>query len=264
LLRAAGIEVQHGLLAEEAANLNRAFNRWIQTRLPYVTLKAAMTLDGKMATSSGESKWITGEPARRRAMTLRRGVDAILIGVRTVLADDPSLTVRAGVASGARSNVSRQPLRMVLDSRARTPLSAHLLNDPWADRTVIVTTEEAPRRRVAGLAKRVRVITSPELGGRVDLAWLMRLLGEEGVTSLLVEGGGEVHAGFLDSGLAQEVAFFYAPKILGGRQALRAVGGVGAQGPASALLLEEVRWRRTGQDLLLNARIQGPTARPRA
>lgn len=258
ILRAAGIEVQGGLLSAEATELNCAFNHWIQTRLPYVTLKAAMTLDGKVATASGESKWITGEPARREAMRLRRGADAILVGIQTVLADNPSLTVRSGAGLAAGRKGARQPLRVVLDSAGRTPLCSKLTTDQWADRTLIVTTAKASRRRVEALAKKVRVVTAPDRDGRVDLLWLLRLLGGEQVTSLLVEGGGEVHAGFLAHGLVQEVALFYAPKVLGGRLARRAVAGEGATEWGEVHRLTSPRWRRFGQDLLLTAKIENP------
>lgn len=258
ILRAAGIEVQCGLLSAEATELNRAFNHWIQTRLPYVTLKAAMTLDGKVATASGESKWITGELARREAMRLRRGADAILVGIQTVLADDPSLTVRGGAGLAAGREGARQPLRVVLDSSARTPLCSRLTTDPWADRTLIVTTAKASRRRVEALARKVRVVTAPDREGRVDLPWLLRRLGGEQVTSLLVEGGGEVHAGFLADDLAQEVALFYAPKVLGGRLARRVVGGEGATAWSGVHRLTSTRWRSFGPDLLLTAKVAKP------
>jgi diaminohydroxyphosphoribosylaminopyrimidine deaminase/5-amino-6-(5-phosphoribosylamino)uracil reductase len=213
-----------------------------------------MTLDGKIATAAGESKWITGEKARACGMKLRQGADAILVGINTVLADDPSLTVR-----DQRSEVSGQRLlRIVLDARARTPLSAKVASDEQAGLTTIVVSRQAPGRRVAALAKRVRVLVAPDSGGRINLRWLMRKLGAENVTSLLVEGGGEVNASFLEQGLAQRIMFFYAPKILGGRDSRRAVAGEGARGLDEVLNLSDLAWRRLGADLLLTARVVNP------
>jgi diaminohydroxyphosphoribosylaminopyrimidine deaminase/5-amino-6-(5-phosphoribosylamino)uracil reductase len=254
ILRRAGLDVAHGVLAAECERLNEAFNHWIVRRTPFVTVKAAMTLDGKIATAAGESKWITGEKARACGMKLRQGADAILVGINTVLADDPSLTVR-----DQRSEVSGQRLlRIVLDARARTPLSAKVASDEQAGLTTIVVSRQAPGRRVAALAKRVRVLVAPDSGGRINLRWLMRKLGAENVTSLLVEGGGEVNASFLEQGLAQRIMFFYAPKILGGRDSRRAVAGEGARGLDEVLNLSDLAWRRLGADLLLTARVVNP------
>ena len=251
ILRRAGIEVVHGVLAEEAARLNEGFNHWIVHRTPFVTVKAAMTLDGKIATASGESKWITGEKARAEGMRLRAGADAILVGVNTVLADDPGLTVRQGPRSKVQGPWLR---RIVLDSRARTPLSSKVVSDEFAALTTIVVGRGAPAKRVAALAKKVSVVRAPLRGGRIDLRWLLKKLGRENVTSLLVEGGGEANASFLLGGLAHRVVFFYAPKVLGGRDAHKAVAGDGAQSLGDVLNLSEVEWRRVGGDLMMTAR----------
>ena len=253
ILRRSGMEVTHGLLADEARRLNEAFNHWIVHRTPFVTVKAAMTLDGKIATASGESKWITGEKARGEGMRLRAGADAILVGVNTVLADDPSLTVRQAQSSKLKGQRLR---RIVLDSQARTPLESKLINDECASLTTIVVGRGAPAKRVAALARTVNVIRAPLRGGRIDLRWLLKKLGSENVTSLLVEGGGEVNASFLLGGLAHRVVFFYAPKILGGRAARKAVAGEGARRLGDVLNLTEVEWRRVGEDLMMTARIK--------
>ena len=257
-LREAGIAVTHGVLAGDCARLNEAFNHWIVRRTPFVTVKAGMTLDGKIATASGESRWITGEKARACGMKLRQGADAILVGINTVLADDPSLTVRnaRSEVQSPRSKVQGQGLRrIVLDAMGRTPLGANVVSDEWAGLTTIVVSKLAPQRRVAALAKRVRVLVAPASDGKVNLRWLLRRLGSEKVTSLLVEGGGEVNASFLLQGLAQRVRFFYAPRILGGRESRRAVAGEGARSLAESLSLTEVTWRRLGPDWLLSARV---------
>ena len=269
-------------LANECARLNEAFNHWIVHRRPFVTVKAAMTLDGKIATATGESKWITGEAARAHGMKLRQGADAILVGINTILADDPSLTFRTNADS--KGNIehptSNRPSlgsygpagiqhrilrRIILDSMARTPLAAKVVSDEFAALTTIVVSKYAPKNRVAALAKRVNVIVAPATKRRarsdapyqqIDLRWLMRKLGAENVTSLLVEGGGKVNASFLLGGLAQRVSFFYAPKILGGRDSRKAVAGEGARSLAEVVRLRDVEWKRLGPDLLLTARVE--------
>jgi diaminohydroxyphosphoribosylaminopyrimidine deaminase/5-amino-6-(5-phosphoribosylamino)uracil reductase len=255
ILRRAGVLVEQGLLAPECAALNEAFNHWIVRRTPFVTVKAAMTLDGKIATSSGESKWITGEPARAFAMKLRAGADAILVGINTVLADDPALTVRKAQPPQRSPNDNRL-CRVVLDAQARTPLKARVVSDELSKRTLIVVGKQAPQRRIVALSKQARVLVAPSRAGLIDLKWLLKKLGQQDITSLLVEGGGEVNASFLLSRLAQRVAFFYAPKILGGASARKAVAGVGAKSLQEALELSDVRWRTVGKDLLLLARTQ--------
>jgi diaminohydroxyphosphoribosylaminopyrimidine deaminase/5-amino-6-(5-phosphoribosylamino)uracil reductase len=252
-LKRAGIKVVTGVLAAEAVRLNEPFNHWIVRRTPFVIVKAAMSLDGKIATVMGESKWITGEKARAYGMKLRQGADAILAGINTVLADDPSLTVRAGEGRKARGQTPRR--RFILDPRGRTPLDAKVVSDEFRELTTVVVTGRASKARVEALSARVRVWVAPERQGKIDLRWLMKKMGAEYITSLLVEGGGEVNASFLLGGLAQRVAFFYAPKILGGRNAPKGVGGEGITRPAEMIKMGEVEWTRLGPDLLLTARI---------
>jgi diaminohydroxyphosphoribosylaminopyrimidine deaminase / 5-amino-6-(5-phosphoribosylamino)uracil reductase len=255
LLRRAGIQVVSGILEAQATRLNEAFNHWIVHRTPFVTVKAAMSLDAKIATPTGESKWITGEKARSYAMNLRQGADAILVGINTVLADDPALTLRS--VPGFKFAIAglRHPRRIVLDSKARTPLSAKLVHDELASLTTVVVSKEAPPKQVAALRKRVRVEMAPSRGGTIDLRWLTERLGAENVTSLLVEGGGEANASFLSSGLAHRVAFFFAPKIIGGRDARKGVAGAGISDLKDAIDLCEVEYRWLGRDLLMTARV---------
>jgi diaminohydroxyphosphoribosylaminopyrimidine deaminase/5-amino-6-(5-phosphoribosylamino)uracil reductase len=256
-------------LAGTCIKLNEAFNYWIVHRTPFVTVKAAMTLDGKIATASGESKWITGEKARAHGMKLRQGSDAILAGINTILADDPALTARVKV-EGGRWKTAKLIRRIVLDSLARTPVTAKVVNDEFTALTTIVVSKHAPKKRVVALARRVKVLVapiirvgraSPRAGSsgasphQIDLRWLLKKLGAENVTSLLVEGGGEVNASFLLGGFAQRVAFFYAPKILGGRDSRKGVGGDGARSLSEVIRLRDVEWRRFGEDLLLTARV---------
>ncbi|HPY32069.1 MAG TPA: bifunctional diaminohydroxyphosphoribosylaminopyrimidine deaminase/5-amino-6-(5-phosphoribosylamino)uracil reductase RibD [Verrucomicrobiota bacterium] len=259
LLERAGLIVTRDVLAAECGQLNTAFNHWIVQRTPFVTVKAAMTLDGKIATARGESQWITGEPARAYGMELRRDADAILVGINTILADDPRLTWRTPQTATRHPKMLR---RIVLDSQARTPLQARIVSDAQAVLTTIVVSRQAPRKRVAALAQRVRVLVAPlkksvphSFRTALDLRWLLRRLGAENITHLLVEGGGEVNASFLLQRLAHRVAFFYAPKILGGRDARKAVGGEGARTLTEAIRLRDIHWRRLGDDLLLEAAV---------
>lgn len=248
LLRKVGINVLHGVLAEEAAALNPAFNHWIVHRTPLVTVKSAMTLDGKIATAAGQSKWITGADARARGMQLRAESDAVLAGINTILADDPRLTPRI---HGARN-----PRRIILDSLARTPPDSKVVRDRFAGLTTIVVGKSAPPSRIAALARHVNVLKAPSVGPNLNLRWLLKKLGSEGVTSLLVEGGGEVNASFLLGGLAQRVEFFYAPKVLGGRDARKSVAGEGVQRVADMIKLRDVEWRHLGRDLWLRANVE--------
>jgi diaminohydroxyphosphoribosylaminopyrimidine deaminase / 5-amino-6-(5-phosphoribosylamino)uracil reductase len=253
ILGSNGIDVSAGLLAEESCQLNEAFNHWIVHRTPFVTIKAAMTLDGKIATRSGESKWITGEKARAWGMRLRFGVDAILVGVNTILADDPALTFRPD--KGFNWTKSRPLRRIVLDSEARTPLGARVITDVSTAPTTIVATKLASKRRMERLKSKVEVWLAPLRKGRIDIDWVLRRLGAEEVTSILVEGGGEVNASFLFNRCAHRVAFFYAPKIVGGSEARKAVAGEGIRLPSEILNLREIQWRKLGPDLLLTARV---------
>ena len=208
-----------------------------------------MTLDGKIATASGESKWITGEKARAHGMKLRQGSDAILVGINTILADNPSLTFRKRKAESGKRK--QKPLRrIILDSLARTPLTAKVVSDEFAALTTIVVEQSRAEKSRGGsgeksechcrAAKKIEIQNSKS---QIDLRWLLKKLGAENVTSLLVEGGGEVNASFLLGGFAQRVAFFYAPKILGGRDSRKGVAGDGAKNLSEVIQLREVEWR---------------------
>ena len=259
ILQRQGVKLQVGLLAEEATALNEYFNHWITRGTPFVIAKAAMSFDGKIATRTGESRWLTGPKARAWAMHLRLGVDAILVGINTLLADDPALTFRA---PEKRKDFHGSPIkrlrRIVLDTSARTPLKAQVVSDAFAADTIIVATKAAPARRVRELQKRCEVWIAPTRRERIDLRWLLQRLGRRQITSLLVEGGGETIGSFLDLHLVQRIAFFYAPLILGGKDAPKAVGGEGARSIADAARLSDVRWQKLGSDLLLTARISSP------
>jgi diaminohydroxyphosphoribosylaminopyrimidine deaminase/5-amino-6-(5-phosphoribosylamino)uracil reductase len=248
LLQKGGVTVVHGVEEGPATLLNEAFNHWIVQRIPFVIVKAAMTLDGKIATAAGESKWITGEESRAHAMLIRQGVDAILVGINTVLFDDPSLTLRGLTPAPG------QKRRIILDPRGQTPAAAKLVTDEFKSLTTIVTTEKATRAFVAKMSEQVAVVVAPIKDGKIDLRWLLKKLGKENVTSLLVEGGGETNALFLREHLSQRVAFFYAPKILCGREARKGVAGEAYSGTRDKTSLREVEWKQLGEDLFLTAR----------
>lgn len=244
-LRAAGVTVHRGLLAPEAERLNEAYLQHKRTGLPFVTVKLACSLDGKVATRTGQSRWITGPEARTLVHELRDRSDAVMVGVGTVLADDPQLNVRLD-----REGTS-DPLRVVVDSRARTPAEARVLA-PGAPCVVAVTTGAAPDRVQKLVAAGAEVLSLPSDHGQVDLRALLTELGARGVMSLLCEGGPTLAASLLTAGLVNKCLFFYAPKLLGS-EGLSAVGELGLDEVAQAptLRLEEVR--RLGDDLLVTA-----------
>jgi diaminohydroxyphosphoribosylaminopyrimidine deaminase/5-amino-6-(5-phosphoribosylamino)uracil reductase len=244
-LRTAGIEVVLGVREAEARALNRAFFAFVATGRPHVTLKAAMTLDGKIAAWDGTSRWITGEAARAEGHRLRFLADAVVVGIGTVLKDDPALTVRLADAP------AKEPFRVVVDSRLRTPPAARVLAAGDPARTIVAGAAPVPARRAAALGARgVRVLGLPREDRRVDLGALLRELAALGVVAVLVEGGGELAAGLLDAGLVDRVAFFVAPRLLGGRTAPGPVGGVG-RALKEALSVTGLSYRTIGEDLLI-------------
>lgn len=262
-LRAAGLRVRVGALEEEARRLNERFLRFATTGLPFVTLKAGMSLDGRIATRGGESKWITSPQARVEARRLRRRHDAVLIGVGTALADDPGLHAArrvegAGTRSGGRRGV-RAPVRVVLDARLRTPRRSRLF--AAGGEVVIVTLPGAsPARRRRLERAGALVLEVPGRRGRVDLRRALAELGRRGITSVLVEGGSEVLGSALDAGVGDRLALFVAGRILGGRGALPAFGGLGVRWLGEAASLREMTVRPAGPDLLIEGRLAYPGA----
>ena len=247
LLREAGVLVEEGLLAEEAVRLNEIFFHWITKKRPFCLAKYAMSMDGKIATATGESKWISSEASRQQVQVLRHALDGILVGVDTVIADDPALTCR--LPGG------RQPLRIILDSRGRTPVNAHVVAVADA-KTLIATTSDGEKKLQTVLAGRphisVCVLPADDMG-RVSLPDLLTMLGEHSVTSLLVEGGAGVLGSFFAEELIDKVQLFLAPLIIGGKESPGPVGGVG-----SAQLVLAPRFviddcRAVGGDLLITA-----------
>jgi diaminohydroxyphosphoribosylaminopyrimidine deaminase / 5-amino-6-(5-phosphoribosylamino)uracil reductase len=243
LLREAGIEVVVGLMEREARRLNEKYVKFITTGLPFVHLKMAASLDGRIATRTGESKWITGEVARAASQRLRHEYDAILVGIGTVLADDPALTDRT------REPRRRYLVRVLLDSKLRVPFESQLVMsaDRWP--LIVFTMEPVVDERAfpdpALVNYGAEVVTVASRSGRPDLKAVLAELGRRQLTSLLVEGGAEVAASFIEQRLVDKVTFFIAPKIIGGRDALSGIGGSGIAKLNDALELEGgevVRW----------------------
>jgi diaminohydroxyphosphoribosylaminopyrimidine deaminase/5-amino-6-(5-phosphoribosylamino)uracil reductase len=255
-LRAAGVEVdllEPGPLAADARRKNAPFLKLVRRGLPFVTLKWAMTLDGKTATRTGDSRWVSSGPARRLVHEARDRSDAVLVGIRTALADDPELTTRLEESAG------RTALRVVVDARARLPLDSALLRTIAAGPVLVAATEAAPEGRVAALRRAgAEVLICGSGGVGVDLEALLRALvrRERPVTNLLVEGGGRVTAAFLDAGLADRVMVFVAPKIAGGANATTPVEGEGRERMADALAVARVSAREIGPDLLLEGELR--------
>jgi len=247
-LEAAGIAVTVGVCEAEARKLNEVFIKYTTTRCPFVTLKSAITLDGKIATRTGASQWITGELARQEGHRLRHAADAILVGIGTVLQDDPQLTTRLPDQQGAN------PLRVIVDSTLRVPLQAQVTDVASDRRTLIVTTARAPVAHSEALRTRgVEVVCLPAYDdGRVDLEALCRYLGERGVASVLVEGGATLSATLLRRRLVDKVLLFVAPKIIGG-DGISMVGPCGVETMEQVIHLRDVVSQCLGNDVLLEA-----------
>ncbi|WP_346354536.1 bifunctional diaminohydroxyphosphoribosylaminopyrimidine deaminase/5-amino-6-(5-phosphoribosylamino)uracil reductase RibD [Azotosporobacter soli] len=245
-LRQAGIEVVEGVLAAEAARQNIVFLKWISTGLPFVSLKTAMSLDGKVAAKTGHSQWITGSAARERVHHLRDCHDAILTGIGTVLKDDPQLTTR--LPQGGKN-----PLRVIVDSHAQTPLTAKVVCDDLAQ-TIIAVTEAAPPERIEALRQAgVEVwLIKADTAGRIDLRALLQQLGKAQISSLLLEGGSRLNASFWADNLVDRVYWFIAPKVIGGDAAPGPIGGVGLERVPDMAELEEVEIEKIADDILIS------------
>jgi diaminohydroxyphosphoribosylaminopyrimidine deaminase/5-amino-6-(5-phosphoribosylamino)uracil reductase len=245
-LRSKGIEVVAGVLEKECRKLNEVFVKWITTGMPFVILKAAASLDGRIATRTGDSKWISNERSRQTVHHLRSHVDAVLVGINTVVMDDPLLTVRL------RKGKINDPLRIVLDPRLRIPLKAKILEDP--SQTLIVTGAGASIRKKNNLeSKGVEIISLPEQGGRISIREMLSVLGRRGLSSLLVEGGAEVHGSFLMEKQLDKLVLFIAPLLIGGRQAKGMVGGGGITRISEALRFKEMKVKSLKGDIFVEA-----------
>jgi len=249
-LKRAGLDVEVGILEKECRRLNEAFCKYITKKEPFVILKVAATLDGKIATREGDSKWISGETSRRFVHRMRNQVDGVVVGIGTVLKDDPQLT--------ARIKKGRDPYRVILDSELRIPEEAKVIgNAPW--KTIIATTELSDKDKIERLEKKgVRVLIIDSKNGRVDLKTCLSKLGGIGMMSLLVEGGSQVNGSFLDEGLIDKILLFLSPKLIGDREALGIFGGSRKATLQEAIPLNELRVRRMGEDILIEGYVERP------
>jgi diaminohydroxyphosphoribosylaminopyrimidine deaminase/5-amino-6-(5-phosphoribosylamino)uracil reductase len=244
-LRRAGVEVVAGVLAEECDALNRPFFKWMKTRMPFVSLKAAITLDGKLASATGDSRWVTGEAARLRVHELRNRADAILVGAGTVEKDDPQLTTRIPGGKNA--------VRVIVDSTLRLSPRSKVFRDTDAARTIVATLQRADSPKAKRLAELgVEVWNVPARRDGVDLQSLLRQLGEAGLLHVFVEGGAEIFSSFLKEKLADELLLFIAPKIIGA-SGISWAGELGVQQMAKALKLQTTQVERVGEDILVTA-----------
>ena len=256
-LRAAGVKVQVGLLGGEAVRLNEIYCTNMTTGLPQVTLKIGMSLDGKTATRTGEARWITGEASRRRVHEMRDAVDAVLVGIGTILADDPDLTTRLPGTD------CRHPDRVVIDSHLRIPSRARVLAHRNRGRTILVAGPHAAESRVRELRElgaEVIVVDGGER--RVDLRLVVERLFALGITSVLIEGGSEIAASSLEAGIVDKLVFFIAPLLIGGREAPPVIGGRGVGPLAEALRLRDVRWDAVGEDIMVEGYVREPACSP--
>ena len=248
-LQRAGIKIYLGEHEEEAKEINEAYTKFITTGIPFVTAKFAVSLDGKIATRKGDSRWISGREARKYVHCLRYTSDAIMAGVNTVLADDPHLTTRC---SGGRGGTARkQPLRVIVDGEGRTPLTARIFNEPG--RTLLALGKAAtPEEKAAFAQAGAEILELPTAEVLVDLGKLLEALGEREITSVLVEGGGILLGSLFDRGLVDKVIAFIAPIILGGVEAKTAVAGRGVDKVAESFRLERVSVEKLGDDLMVS------------
>lgn len=248
ILREHGIEVIEGVLKAECDALNAVFFHFIRTGMPYVVMKYAMTMDGKIATRTGASQWITGEMARKRVHQDRHRHSAIMVGVGTVLADDPMLTCR--IPGG------KDPIRIVCDTRLRTPLNAKVVTTASTVRTILATACPDVLRQKPYLDVGCEIVTVPEKDGHLDLMQLMKALGQSGIDSVLLEGGGTLNWSALECGIVKKVQAYIAPKLFGGMEARSPVGGAGIALPGEAVQLTQPKISKMGEDILLESEVQ--------
>jgi len=253
-LKKAGIKVETGILTEEAKKLNEVYLKFITTKKPFVTLKAAMSIDGKIATKTGDSKWITSKDTRDFSHRLRFQYDAILVGIGTVLKDNPyldytptqTLPHKWGGRKGGGS--IKRFTKIIIDSSAKLPLNAHLFKN---SRVILATTKMAPLNKLKKLEKKGVEILVLEKNKKVDLLKLMEELGKREISNLLIEGGGAINESALRLGIVDKVYFFISPKIIGGKNAKTPVEGEGIENLKEAILLKETRCQRIGEDFLV-------------
>ncbi|MFH1117099.1 MAG: bifunctional diaminohydroxyphosphoribosylaminopyrimidine deaminase/5-amino-6-(5-phosphoribosylamino)uracil reductase RibD [Pseudomonadota bacterium] len=257
-LRAAGIEVIGGVNEDSCRRLIEVYLTNIGSRRPFVFLKLAMSLDGRIATRTGHSQWISSEESRAKVHRLRDRVSAVMVGIGTVLADDPSLTTRLAGRKG------RDPIRVVADSNLRTPLNAKIFNPSSASQVIIGTRKSPPSDFRSKLERNGAKIVETSGKSRVDIADLLSQLYHSGITSVLIEGGGQIAWGALEAQVVDRCLFFYAPMIIGGESAPTGIKGIGIGTLDEAPRLVDAKAIRVGTDLLIDGRVAYPTDRMEA
>ncbi|MER2226780.1 MAG: bifunctional diaminohydroxyphosphoribosylaminopyrimidine deaminase/5-amino-6-(5-phosphoribosylamino)uracil reductase RibD [Carnobacterium sp.] len=247
-LRSNGIEVVIGVLEEESQKLNEIFIKYIVTKEPFVIMKNAMSLDGKIATVTGESQWISGESSRKQVHSLRHELAGIMVGIETIIKDDPQLT--------SRTLNSRNPIRIVVDSQLRIPIASKVLTQQDKAKTIVATTRRANKEKLDMLKQMgIEVIVTKEKGGRVDLQELMKVVGAKGIDSILLEGGANLNFSALEEGIVDKIQSYIAPKIIGGKEAKTAVEGAGVHSLKNAFQIDRMTPVMVGEDLFVEGYI---------
>jgi len=250
ILRRGGVEVVEGILQNEAEDLNRVFIKYIITGMPFVAMKTAMTLDGKISTRVGDSKWVTGDEARSVVHELRNEYAGIMVGVNTIIADDPKLTTR-------REGEKRNPVRIVVDSSGRTPTDVYVVNSKEQAQTILAfTNKTSPEKRDIFSQGGIETLVLPQKEGMVDLEVLMKELGKSSIDGILLEGGGTLNFSMLEAGLVDEVFAFIAPKMVGGENAKTPVAGKGVDLMKDAIELEDIRTMAIGEDFMIRGKVK--------
>lgn len=248
ILEDAGIHVEYGFLQDELRKQNEVFFKWIEHKKPFIVLKAAMTLDGKIATATGQSKWITNETSRAYGYKLRDIYDGIMVGINTVIEDNPMLT--------ARVDGGKNPIRIVVDSSLKIDINANVVQDKSA-KTIIATTDKADKDKILKLqAQDIDVIVvDKDENDKVDIEKLLDILGQQNICSILVEGGATLSGSFVAKKLVDKVYFFIAPKIIGGKEAKTPVAGTGILNLQEALALKDIQIEKLEEDILIIGRV---------
>lgn len=248
ILEDAGIHVEYGFLQDELRKQNEVFFKWIEHKKPFIVLKAAMTLDGKIATATGQSKWITNETSRAYGYKLRDIYDGIMVGINTVIEDNPMLT--------ARVDGGKNPIRIVVDSSLKIDINANVVQDKSA-KTIVATTDKADKDKILKLqAQDVDVIVvDKDENDKVDIEKLLDILGQQNICSILVEGGATLNGSFVAKKLVDKVYFFIAPKIIGGKEAKTPVAGTGILNLQEALTLKDIQFEKLEEDILIIGRV---------
>lgn len=248
ILEDAGIHVEYGFLQDELRKQNEVFFKWIEHKKPFIVLKAAMTLDGKIATATGQSKWITNETSRAYGYKLRDIYDGIMVGINTVIEDNPMLT--------ARVDGGKNPIRIVVDSSLKIDINANVVQDKSA-KTIVATTDKADKDKILKLqAQNVDVIVvDKDENDKVDIEKLLNILGQQNICSILVEGGATLSGSFVAKKLVDKVYFFIAPKIIGGKEAKTPVAGTGILNLQEALALKDIQIEKLEEDILIIGRV---------